>query len=73
MNFADRPELINAIEKIASSDGSEDELDNFLLRLREWSPLPNVMNLIFHHDPELAPEEIADRILSYKPLALPGS
>jgi hypothetical protein len=34
-------------------------------------PDPQAANLIFHHKPELTPEEIVEKALAYKPIILP--
>ncbi|SDY49522.1 hypothetical protein SAMN04487939_102399 [Lysobacter sp. yr284] len=66
----ERERLIALIGKIADCDGSEAEIDEALEQLDRLSPMSGASDLIFHHDPELTPEQIADRLLTYRPTPL---
>ncbi|WP_082124658.1 hypothetical protein [Lysobacter capsici] len=70
MNFSSRSDLIGAIDKLMKSEGSEEELDGLLNDLCEWAVMPKVSDMIFYPEEDLTAEEIADRILSYKPVLL---
>ncbi|MGQ5525312.1 bacteriocin immunity protein [Chitinimonas sp. PSY-7] len=62
-----RDELVRMISKIMNAEGSEEELDELLFKLKEISLLPNVSDLIFFPEKEMSAEEIADAIQNYKP------
>jgi hypothetical protein len=63
-----RKELIELIEKIQRSEGTEEEADNDIDVLCNSVADPQAANYIFQED--LSAEEIADRILDYKPIQL---
>jgi hypothetical protein len=63
-----REDLIELVKKIATSQGTEDELDNMIELLKTNVPDPRVSNYIFYD--ELSPEQIVDKALSYKPIQL---
>ena len=65
-------ELINLVRKICDGENhDEEELDKWLLLVERNVPHPEVCDLIFRHTPELTPEEIIEKALSYKPLITP--
>ncbi|WP_072052707.1 hypothetical protein [Pantoea anthophila] len=63
-----RKERIELIEKIQSSEGTEEEADNDIDVLCNSVADPQAANYIFQED--LSAEEIADRILDYRPIKL---
>jgi len=63
-----RKELIELIEKIQRSEGTEEEADNDIDILCNSVADPLAANYIFQED--LSAEEIADKILNYKPIQL---
>lgn len=63
-----RKELIELIEKIQRSEGTEEEADNDIDLLCNSVADPQAANYIFQED--LTAEEIADKILYYKPIQL---
>lgn len=65
-----KEELIKLVEKIINCDGSEEEIDNMILKLEKNVNHPEVTDLIFYD--EKSPEEIIDIALSYKPIILKG-
>jgi len=66
-----REELIELVEKIAARQwGSEEERVALIEKLEESVIHPYVADLIFLSDPPLSPEEIVDRALTYRPIAL---
>ena len=64
----ERNELITLVKEIISWQGTEDELAGKLLLLKQNVPHPAPSDLIFWDD--LTPEEVVDKALSYKPIAL---
>ena len=63
-----RKELIELIEKIQRSEGTEEEADKDIDLLCNSVADPQAANYIFQED--LTAEEIADKILDYKPIQL---
>lgn len=63
-----RKELIELIEKIQRSEGTEEEADNDIDTLCNSVTDPQAANYIFQEN--LSAEEIADKILDYKPIQL---
>lgn len=63
-----RQELIELIEKIQRSEGTEEEADDDIDLLCRSVADPQAVNYIFQED--LSAEEIADRIMNYKPIQL---
>ena len=60
------------MQKICGGEYSTEEERDAMVELFELSvPDPEAANLIFHHKPELTPEEIVEKALSYKPLITP--
>lgn len=63
-------ELIELVEKIMKSKGTEEEIDNMIEELERNVPHPEVSDLIFWNEEELTPEQIVDIALAYKPIQL---
>lgn len=63
-----RKELIELIEKIQRNEGAEEEADNDIDLLCNSVADPQAANYIFQED--LSADEIADRIMDYKPIQL---
>lgn len=63
-----REKLVKLIEKIQRSEGTEDEADNDIDLLCSRVADPQAINYIFQED--LSAEEIADKIMDYKPIQL---
>ncbi|ATZ12203.1 hypothetical protein [Erwinia amylovora] len=63
-----RKELIELIEKIQRSEGTEEEADNDIDLLCNSVEDPQAANYIFQED--LSADEIADKIMHYKPIQL---
>ncbi len=68
-----REELIDPVRRIVATQGSQEEIDTCIRLLERSVPDPQVTNYIFYSTPAMAPEEIVDRALSYRPISLPGS
>lgn len=69
-NKLSRLELIELVEKIMKSNGTEEEIDNMIEELERNVPHPEVSDLIFWNEEELTPEQIVDIALAYKPIQL---
>ncbi|CAH3520616.1 MULTISPECIES: bacteriocin immunity protein [Enterobacter] len=63
-----RQELIELIKKIQRSEGTEEEADNDIDLLCRSVEDPQAANYIYYE--ELSAEEIADKIINYKPIQL---
>lgn len=61
-------ELVELIEKIQRSEGTEEEADNDIELLRRSVIDPQAVDYIFYDD--LTAEEIAEKIMNYKPVLL---
>lgn len=66
-----RAELVEMILAVMNPNLTDEEINILLFELEEIYPLSDVSDLIFYSENELSAEEIADAILSYKPLLLP--
>jgi hypothetical protein len=62
--------LIELLEKAIDPTTSDVELGEVLSQIDAYVPHPAVVDLIFHHEPELSVEEILEVALSYKPIIL---
>jgi hypothetical protein len=63
-----KKELVELVKEIMSWQGTEEELSEKLFLLKQNVPHPSPSNLIYWDD--LTLEEVVDRALSYKPIAL---
>lgn len=75
-NSYSKEELISLVRSICVADfETEEEYEAALKDFVSCVPHPEAADLIFHHDPELTPEEIVEKALSYKPIILlpPGN
>ncbi|MEV4448419.1 hypothetical protein [Streptomyces mirabilis] len=68
-----REQLIELVRRIAEFDGTEEEVDAMEALFESSVPYPGAYSLIYHSDPELSPEEIVDKALSYEAIAPPYS
>lgn len=69
-----RDELVTLVRRIMTCDGSEEEIDLMLDRLKASVPHPRVTDLIFYaSDPNVSAEAVVDEALSYEPLIIPPS
>ena len=66
-----RQELVELVEKIASAEGSEAEMMEWLETLEANVPHPAVIDLIYYSDPPLTPEEVVDEALAHVPNIVP--
>ena len=72
MNKLSRKELLKLVENICLCNyNSEEECQELLDQVRNNVLMPDISDLIFKHDPELTPEEIVAKALSYKPIITP--
>lgn len=69
MKSLNRNEILQLVERICDADfKTEEEYNQAILLFVDSVPDPEAADLIFHHNPELTPEEIVDKALSYKPI-----
>ncbi len=60
----DRTEMIAAVERLFSADGTEAELDGLLDRLDRATPGGGISDLIYHFNQKRTPEQIVDMALA---------
>lgn len=65
-----KEQLLELLTKLSNGEGSEQEQDNWLRLVSANVSHPAVSDLIFCRNPSLAPEEILEQALSYKPILL---
>ncbi|MFE3252295.1 hypothetical protein [Streptomyces sp. NPDC059209] len=65
-----RDELISLVRRIMAGGDPEEVGDQLMERLEEQVMDPRVGDYIFYSSPELSPEEVVDKALSYRPIAL---
>ncbi|MFE5795047.1 bacteriocin immunity protein [Streptomyces sp. NPDC056503] len=69
MSSLNREELIRLVEEIMHFEGSEEDEDLLVEKLKENVLHPRVMDLIFHPEHgEPTAEQVIDAALSYKPI-----
>ncbi|MEU1665261.1 hypothetical protein ABZ547_16860 [Streptomyces sparsogenes] len=66
-----REQLIDLVARIILFDGTEEEVGRMEALFEENVPYPGAYSLIYQSDPEMTPEEIVDKALSYKAIAPP--
>ena len=64
----EKKELIDLIEQIKSFEGTEEEEDILLEKLQNLVLDPEISDYIYWTD--MSSEEIADKVLTYKPIIL---
>lgn len=63
--------MIDLVRMIMNCEGTEEEIDGWLMKLKESVSYPEVSDLIFYpEDDTVTAEGIVDKILSYKPVRL---
>ena len=67
-DILERKELIDLIEQIKKFEGTEEEEEVLLERLQNMVLDPEVSDYIYWTD--MSSEEIADKVLAYKPIIL---
>lgn len=71
MSDLTRGELVRLVEEIMECEGSEEECDALIEKLKQNVRHPRVTDLIFHpENGELTAEQVVDAALSYRPLEL---
>ncbi|MFC8825698.1 hypothetical protein ACFT9I_10115 [Streptomyces sp. NPDC057137] len=65
-----REELISLVDRIISAEDSEEVGDELVMRLQENVLDPEVITYIFYSTPKLTAEEVVDKALAYRPIAL---
>ena len=67
--MVDRLYLIKLIDQLRNFEGSEEDEEVLLEKLVNLVTDPNISDYIYWTD--MSSEEIADKVLSYKPIILP--
>ncbi|MFL9684741.1 bacteriocin immunity protein [Streptomyces sp. KL110A] len=69
MTSLSREELIRLVEEVMNFEGSEEEEDLLVEKLKRNVLYPRVMDLIFHPEHgEPTAEQVVDAALSYRPI-----
>ncbi|NKY46070.1 hypothetical protein [Nocardia cerradoensis] len=70
----DRKQLIELVARIQNVEGSEEQLDEWLMQLQDSVADPHISDHLFwdFSDPPLTPEQIVDKALAYRPIVLGG-
>ena len=68
----DKAQLVELVQKIGSSEGTEADIQAWLMLVESNVPHPAVSDLLFYPDKEMTPEEIVEVALSYQPIQLSG-
>ncbi|MET7780941.1 hypothetical protein ABZU94_13310 [Streptomyces mirabilis] len=66
-----RQQLIALVRRIIEFDVPEEEVDAMEALFESNVPYPGAYSLIYLSDPELSPEEIVDKAISYEVIAPP--
>ncbi|WP_327396651.1 hypothetical protein [Streptomyces phaeochromogenes] len=66
-----REQLVELVRRIVAFDGAEEEVDAMEELFESSVPFPGAYSLIYHAEPELTPEEIVEKALSYRAVATP--
>ncbi|MFI1919361.1 hypothetical protein [Nocardia sp. NPDC020380] len=74
MAALDRDQLIELVTRLYEGQGDEAEQDAWLQTLKDSVADPRIGDYIFwdDSDPRLTPEQIVDKALAYRPIALGG-
>ena len=65
-------DIIKLIHKIQNREDKNDiEFMKWIKQVEQYTGTDELYYLIFHHKPELTPEEIYEKAMSYKPLITP--
>ena len=65
-----KAQLVELVQRIVNHEGTEEEVDGWVLTVERNVPAPGITDLIYHSREKLSPEEIVDRALAYKPIQL---
>jgi len=68
-----RHDLVVLVQRIMNSEGTEEEIAEWMHLVQSNVPHPAVSNLIFYPSkggPPLSAKQIVDRALAYRPIAL---
>jgi hypothetical protein len=66
-----REQLIELVRRIIEFDGTEEEVDSMEALFESSVLYPGIYSLIYQSDPELGPEEVVEKALSYEAVAPP--
>ncbi len=68
-----KDELVQLVEKIINNEGTDEEIDNWVVIVERSVPMPGITNLIYYSHEKLTAEEVVERALAYRPIQLPPS
>ncbi len=62
--------MIEIVERLIRGEGDDEQASQWLDALERSAPNPHFSNLIFYSHEDLTAEQIVDRALAYRPIAL---
>jgi len=65
-----KTELVELVKKVADSQGTDDEVAEWMEIVMNETGCPNIGEYIFYTDPEMTPDEVVEKARSYKPIQL---
>ena len=65
-----RTELVELVKKVADSQGTDDEVAEWMELVMNETGCPNIGEYIFYTEPEMTPDEVVQKAMSYKPIQL---
>lgn len=70
MEKLSRDEMIRLVERLRRGEGDEEEGEKWLEMLKRSTGCPHISDLIFYPEEEMTAEQIVDKALAYRPIAL---
>lgn len=66
-----REDMIELVGKISLGEGSDEEVTNWISKIKQSVPHAEVLKVIPRNKEGLSVEQIVDKLLDYKPIILP--
>ena len=65
-----RAELVQAVQQLIDAKLTAETENRLVAQLKSSVPHPRLTDLIYYNTPKLTAEEVVDRALAYRPIAL---
>lgn len=65
-----KTELVSLVYQIADPKSSDDDVAIWMEKIIKETGCPHVGEYIFYSEPELSPEQVVEKALSYNPIQL---
>ena len=65
-----KAQAINLVRELRDPTLPDEGVPDRLSKLKSILRCPNILDLLFYHEPELADEEVVEKALEYKPFEL---